>query len=102
MAKLFDIMCGSDGDLAVENGDFAIDQSNEQHNEHIMISNFGDWKQWLMVGFNILRFFKGTDEGNAEKFERDLRVQIEDIDGRKLQTVDLSEGLTKPTIIEVE
>lgn len=54
--EAIDLLCDSDGDLLIQNGDFVIGSSDQRHNYDIMASNTGDWKECPLVGFNPMSY----------------------------------------------
>jgi len=52
------------GDLLIQNGDFVIGASDEQHIFDIITSFAGDFKQFPIVGVGIQQYIKGQG-GNA-------------------------------------
>lgn len=79
MAKSFDFIVDEDGDLAIEDGDFVVDESDTQHIEDILFAAPGEFKQTPILGFDINRF-KNAPRSTMNKFKRDLKVQLEDVD----------------------
>ena len=58
--KAIDFICDSTGDLQIQNGDFVIGESDEQHINDILISSPGYWKQFPAVGASIPQLLKAT------------------------------------------
>ena len=66
-----DIQVDDNWNPVLRNGDFFIDDSDEQHIEDIMMSNPGDWKSSPLLGWGI---GKRLREPNG-KGQIDARVQ---------------------------
>ncbi|AQY22970.1 hypothetical protein [Riemerella anatipestifer] len=90
-----DILLDEDGDLNFHNGDFDIGQSDQQHIEHIIAAQKGEYKNFPFVGFGVINYLKG--DTSKSDFKRDLKIQIEN-DGYSNPKIDLSEGFEKLNI----
>lgn len=86
MAAL-DLLCDSDGDLLIVNGDFVIGKSDQQHNNDIMSSNTGDWKEYVLVGFNA--FEKLNSRVTSTVLNQVAKIQLQ-ADGCSNIVTDLS------------
>lgn len=42
-------------DLVIQNGDFLVDESDNQHIEHILKADRGQFRQWPLVGVGVTR-----------------------------------------------
>ncbi|MBU7577074.1 MAG: hypothetical protein KAF40_03340 [Flavihumibacter sp.] len=78
-----DILLDEDFDLLIQNGDLVIGPSSEQHQQLLLLSNKGDWRQFPMVGVGIREYLKDEDENSMvgeikEQFEMD-GMQVKDI-----------------------
>jgi hypothetical protein len=58
MSFATDILLGSDGDLPIENVDFTIGNSDQQHLMDAMLAAPGWWKQYPQNGIAINSYFK--------------------------------------------
>lgn len=85
-----DLLLDENGDLAIENGDFVIGVSDQQHVEAVLLSNKGEYKEFPLVGFGAIRYVKSNI--SDIEFKRDLKIQLEYI-GYKNPAIDLSNGL---------
>lgn len=65
----FDIMLDSDGDLST-NGDFQIVESTLQHQQDIIETNAGEWKEFPILGIGIQNYL------HAERPEQELQKEI--------------------------
>ncbi|MDC9722360.1 MAG: hypothetical protein PSN34_06255 [Urechidicola sp.] len=77
-----------DNDIKIENGDFAIGQSDQQNVEQIFIASPGEFKEFPLVGFAAVKYLKGV--ANKSAFKRNLKVQLQN-DGYS-PNIDLSKG----------
>ena len=84
-----DILLDDTGDLLIENGDFVVGDSNQQHVESILLSQKGEFKEFPLVGFGIVNYIKSDTP--EVKFKRDLKIQLE-YDGFNNAKIDLSNG----------
>jgi hypothetical protein len=53
MATAKDFLQNDDNDLLIENNDFVIGNSDEDHIVDIINSAQGDWKEYVLCGVNI-------------------------------------------------
>jgi hypothetical protein len=77
-----DLILDTTFDLSFENGDFVIDESTEQHQELLLITNKGDWREDATIAVGVKRWLKDEDDGGdltgeiKKEFEKDgMRVQ---------------------------
>jgi hypothetical protein len=78
-------------DLHFLNGDFLIDESTEQHLQHLLKANEGEYKQWPFMGIGILKNIKQSFNPMARlNLEREILLQLE-ADGVKNAEVNVSE-----------
>jgi len=54
-----DILMDENGDVYAKTGDFVIDASDDQHVQHILESAKGDYKQFPLIGANIMQLLNG-------------------------------------------
>lgn len=78
-----DILLDQDFDLLIQNGDLVIGPSSEQHQQLLLLSNKGDWRQFPMVGVGVREYLKDEDENSMvgeikEQFEMD-GMEVKDI-----------------------
>lgn len=73
-----DILTGSDGDMLVEGGDWVVGTSDEQHIEAILISDFGNWRQYPLLGVGVANFLlMPIDSESVNELKRKIRLQLE-------------------------
>ncbi|RAJ75538.1 hypothetical protein CLV59_109152 [Chitinophaga dinghuensis] len=58
-----DILLDSNYDLTFDNGDLALGESLSQHQQLLLISNKGDWREHPAIGVGIMGFLKDDDAG---------------------------------------
>lgn len=90
-----DILIDDNDDLLLENGDFVIGESDQQHVLQVIEQQLGETKEFPLVGFGAINYIK-TRITEAE-FKRDLKVQL-NYDGYLNPTIDLSGGFENLTI----
>lgn len=78
-----DILLDQDFDLLIQNGDLVIGPSSEQHQQLLLLSNKGDWRQFPMVGVGVREYLKDENENSMvgeikEQFEMD-GMEVKDI-----------------------
>lgn len=71
-----DFLYDDDGDLLIENGDFAIGLSDDQNVQDILSANKGDYRQYPTVGVELIKFLKKQDNDFA-KLKREITVNLE-------------------------
>jgi len=70
-----DIILKEDKSLTIENGDFVVDESSQQHVELILDCHKGNNREFPVAGFGITRYLKGKSD--VKRFERELKVELE-------------------------
>ncbi len=70
-----DIILKEDKSPAIENGDFVVDESAQQHVEQILDCHKGNNREFPIAGFGITRYLKGKSD--IKRFERELKVELE-------------------------
>ncbi len=58
-----DILLDSNYDLTFYDGDIELGESSFQHQQLLLISNKGDWREHPAVGVGIMGFLKDEDPG---------------------------------------
>jgi hypothetical protein len=62
---VFDIRLDSNGDLAISSsGDFSIIESTAQHQQHLILTGQGEWKQNPLVGVDAESYIDDEGSGN--------------------------------------
>ena len=62
------------GDMVIENGDFAVTESDGQHIEDILIADIGQFRQWPLLGIGILKQQGGNV--NNEALKKNIKLQL--------------------------
>ena len=93
--KFQDIQLGADGDLRIVNGDFVLGPSDQQHIEHIVESEKGNWREHPVVGVGIMRFLNASQKiQNKGKLSRKVGLQLE-YDNYRIESIKVSNDLLK-------
>ena len=83
-----------DYDLQVRNGDLTVDFSDDQHLDHIVLANKGDFKEHPLLGVGIRSFLK--DEDVYGEMTQEINRQLES-DGAEVESVTF-DGVSKVNI----
>jgi hypothetical protein len=81
-----DFTLAGDGDLLIEDGDFVLSHSDGMHQEHILRSYTGFWRNAPLVGVGIEQYF-GAAVKPAE-IKRAITLQIA-ADGFSINSLDV-------------
>ena len=86
------------GDLLIQNGDFVIGLSDEQHVSDIIYSAPNWWKEYPQLGVNIQLYLSGS--GIGDELNRDLKLQLisDGYSVSKANITQLNEELTLVTV----
>lgn len=71
-----DIILDDDNDLLIKDGDFLIDESDEQHFALILASSPGNWKNSPLTGAGIIQHDKAPLD-DVGKISRKIKLQLE-------------------------
>lgn len=85
-----DLLLDEAGDLLIQNGDFVIGQSDQQHVLDMMDCQMGELKEFPLAGFGAINYIKRRI--SAVEFKRDLKLQL-NYDGYVDAAIDLSKGI---------
>lgn len=80
-----DILLDENFDLLIENGDFVIDESTDQHQKLLLYSGKGDYKQYPTRCVGAIRFL---EESNGEELAREIDVDFNK-DGMTVNEINL-------------
>lgn len=70
-----DIRITSENELYISNGDFAINVSDLQHEQDIIQTNKGEWKEFPLCGVGIDNYLNSE---NPEQFlEKEISLQFQ-------------------------
>ena len=87
MTDRTDILLDETGDIACENGDFVIGQSDDQHVIDILNASPGDYKQFPLTGASVLDAINGILSGELKN-----RISINlEADGYRATTIEKDE-----------
>ncbi|MGM8362127.1 oxidase [Flavobacterium sp. ARAG 55.4] len=83
-----DLLLDQTGDLKITNGDFEIGYSDNQHQEHILLANKGEFKEFPELGVGLNRMLSDDD---YMPFLIDAKKNLE-YDGMKINNVKFEEN----------
>lgn len=86
--KAGDFKLDANGDIAIENGDFVIVESDQQHILDIMSSVPGWFKESPLVGFNPYQYLNGRV--SVTDLNKEAKIQLQ-ADGYKNVVADLKQ-----------
>lgn len=86
MAKVTDILLDSNNDLKIENGDFVMGDSTEQHQKCLLLAAKGDYKQFPLIGVDV---FNWLNDDRPEDMMREVRIQFSN-DGMRVNKMDVN------------
>jgi hypothetical protein len=70
-----DFLLDADGDLLIQDGDFVIGLSDEDHMQDLIESFVGWWKEFPAVGVGIKQF--QASAGQEQVIERNIKLQLQ-------------------------
>ncbi len=85
---MIDILTDENGDLSFKNGDLDIGFSDNQHQEHILIANKGEYKEFPELGVGIHQMI-GDDDFISVLIETKKNLEY---DGMKINNVKFEEN----------
>lgn len=83
-----DLLLDHNNALVIENGDFMIGRSDEQHQKHILLANKGEYKAHPEVGVGIVEML-GDDAYTESLIEIKKQLQY---DGMVIKNVSYNEN----------
>lgn len=83
-----DILLDDNGDLDFQNGDLVIGYSDNQHQEHILIANKGEYREFPELGVGINRILS-DDEPTSFLIEAKKNLEY---DGMKIKNIKINEN----------
>ena len=81
MDKPYDILLDEDFDMQAKDGDFIVGDATLQHQQLLLLSQKGEFKQSPYVGVGISNFL--LDDANVHELHQEIQNQFE-IDGMKI------------------
>ena len=86
--KVTDLLLSEvDGDLAFENGDFALGDATEQHQAHNLVANKGDLRAFPQAGIGA-DVFLGDENPDFSEMRAEIELQLE-LDGQTIESVEV-------------
>jgi|688.fasta_scaffold1805114_2 hypothetical protein len=89
MATAKDFLQNNDNDLLIENNDFVIGNSDEDHIVDIINSAQGDWKEYVLCGVNVDNYLNSS--GAQLQLKKQILSQLAQ-DGYSSITVNFSDN----------
>ena len=83
-----DFILDSEGDLLFENGDLVIGESTLQHQQLLLTTAKGEWKQWPKVGIGMDDFL---NDDTVNSMMNEISHQFE-LDGMKVKSINSGDG----------
>lgn len=88
-----DILIDASSDIYFADGDFAFGNSDEQHINHIVIAQKGNYRQHPLVGVGIAEWISSPNSAQRiAALQQRIRLQL-DYDGYKAKRIDLAKGI---------
>lgn len=87
-ALMTDIILDNSGDLKLQNGDFVLGYSDNQHQEHILMATKGEFKEFPELGVGLNRMLSDDD---YVPFLIDAKKNLE-YDGMKINNIKFEEN----------
>ena len=79
-----DILLDDNFDVIIKDGDFLIGEASEQHQQLLLISEKGMWKQYPVIGVAMQSFL--LDDDYTDGFKKEVKKQFE-MDGMEIDTI---------------
>lgn len=86
--SMTDILLSKTGDLDIQHGDIVIGYSDNQHQEHILLANKGDYKEFPELGIGINNMLNDDD---FMPFLIEAKKNLE-YDGMKINNIKFEEN----------
>lgn len=83
-----DILLNNELDLDIANGDIVVGESTVQHQQLLLVTSKGDWKENPLVGVGAAAFLKDEDESGLLN---EIRVEFQK-DGMDVKAVNIQSG----------
>ncbi|WEK18168.1 MAG: hypothetical protein P0Y49_15360 [Candidatus Pedobacter colombiensis] len=88
MSYVSDIMLSSTNDLLVENGDFSVGYSDDQHIMLVLMNSPGQLRHEPLIGIGIDRYKNSRlDHITIMKLKQEIRLQLQ-LDGFDASTIE--------------
>jgi hypothetical protein len=83
-----DILLNTELDLDIANGDLVVGESTVQHQQLLLVTSKGDWKENPLVGVGAAAFLKDEDESGLLN---EIRIEFQK-DGMDVKAVNIQSG----------
>ncbi len=84
-----DFKLNENKDLAFTNGDFAVDNTDQQNIELILLSHKGSFKEYPILGVGITDYLKSPEIISRLRLENEISNQLE-YDNFRIKEVDVN------------
>jgi ABC-type uncharacterized transport system substrate-binding protein len=84
-----DILLDSEGNWAVENGDFVVGNSDDQHVEQLLLTRKGMIREAASVGVGILGYLKKQNTQISD-LKREIKINLQS-DGYKVRKLTIDD-----------
>jgi len=78
-----DLLLDNNQELDIQNGDFVVDESSLQHQDLLLMTSKGEWKENPLIAVGVLEFLKDED---ASGMLSEIKIQFEK-DGMDVKSV---------------
>lgn len=73
-----DLLLDNDMDIAVENGDFVIEDGEEQHQQLLLIASQGSFRQSPLTGVNVSKYIKtGFTQAQIDTLRQKITLHLQ-------------------------
>ena len=87
---MIDILLDEDLDLAIESGDFVVNDAEEQHQQLILLASPGSFRESPLTGVNILSYLKASfTQVQTDQLRQNIRLQLQ-YDGYSNSVVEIN------------
>lgn len=75
---MIDVLLDDEMDLAIEGGDFVLADSEDQHQQLILIASQGSFRESPLTGVNVARYIKtGFTQAQIDTLKQKIRLQLQ-------------------------
>jgi len=85
--EVFDILIDENNDLAISAGDLSVGESTLQHQNDLLLSVKGEWKQNPDVGVGLINYL--NDDYNPDELKQSIQSEFEK-DGMRISKLELN------------
>jgi protein involved in temperature-dependent protein secretion len=83
-----DILLNTELDLDIADGDLVVGESTVQHQQLLLVTSKGDWKENPLIGVGAAAFLKDEDESGLLNM---IRIEFQK-DGMDVKAVNIQSG----------